>query len=331
MTGESLTREQMQDVMRLIMAGSASEAQMGAILGMMAMRGETVAELIGAVAVLRELVERVPTQRQPVLDTCGTGGSGVALFNVSTAAAFVVAAGGQPVAKHGNRAMSSRSGSADLLELAGVKLDLSAAQIGQCIDDIGVGFMFAPAHHKAVRHAGKVRSELGIRTLFNLVGPMANPAFAEYQVLGVPATKWQRPIAEVLQALGSRAVMVVHSQGLDELGIAAPSHVVELKSGEIREYDITPESVGLSTQPHEELVVDSPAQSLELLKAALAGEGVAADIVALNAGAALYISGCALELRLGVEMAQDLIASGQAREKMSEFVNFTKMLSAADT
>ena len=329
--GRSLSRDEMQDVMRLIMAGTATEAQMGAILGMMAMRGETVAELTGAVAVLRELVDAVPVQNRPVLDTCGTGGSGAKLFNISTAAAFIVAGGGQPVAKHGNRAMSGSSGSADLFELAGANLELSAAQVGQCIDRVGMGFMFAPAHHKAVRHAGAVRAQLAVRTLFNLIGPMANPACAEYQVLGVPAERWQMPLAEVLRALGSKAVMVVHSQGLDELGIAGPSLVVELKAGEIRRYEITPESVGLKTQSHAGLVVESPEQSLKLLRAALSDpDSAAASIVALNAGAALYTAGVVNRLSWGVEMAQDLIASGQAREKMSEFIAFTKLLPAME-
>lgn len=327
--GGSLEREEMRDIMRLVMAGQATGSQLGAFLMGLRMRGEKVSELMGAVDVMRELVRSVPTQAEFLLDTCGTGGSGAKLFNVSTAAAFVAAAGGAHVSKHGNRAMSSSSGSADLLEAAGADLSLKPAEIGRCIDEVGIGFMFSQAHHGAMKHAAPVRAELGIRTLFNRLGPMTNPAGASKQLLGVADADWQQPMAVVLQGLGSESVLVVHCDGLDELGLAAPSEVVELKDGEITNYRLSPEDVGLKMQDHAGLKVDSPAESLALVRKALSdASGAAVDIVAFNAGAALYVAGITASIALGVELAQDLMASGLAREKLSEFVDFTRIASA---
>lgn len=327
--GRSLTRTDMQDVMRLVMTDQVTPAQLGGLLTGLRVRKETVPEIVGAVAGLREFVNAVPTKAAPLLDTCGTGGSGSKLFNISTAAAFVVAASGVHVAKHGNRAMSSKSGSADVLESAGANLTLTPAEVGRCIDEVKIGFMFAQAHHSAVKYAAPVRTELGIHTIFNLIGPMANPADAKRQLLGIADPVWQGPVAEALQQLGSEKLMTVHSNGLDELGLEQASAVVELRDGELLRYRLTPEDVGLKTQSHSGLVVDSPSQSLKMVRLALSGKaGAATDIVAFNAGAALYIAGKTASVVLGVELALDMMASGLALQKLVEFVDFTQAVAA---
>ena len=320
-SGIDLKPEEMQAVMRQIMTGGATPTQIGGFLTGMRAKGESVVELSAAAQVMRELAMRVQVDPKNLVDTCGTGGDGRRIFNVSTAAAFVVAAAGARVAKHGNRSMSSKSGSADLLEAMGVQLELPAERVAESIDRIGIGFMFAPAHHPAARFAAAPRRELGTRTLFNLLGPLTNPANAPYQLLGVFAERWVEPLAKVLKSLGSQHVLVVHSaDGLDEISVAAPTQVSELKDGEIRNYRIEPEQFGFKRQPLDSLEVDSPQASLELVRDALGNrQGPARDMVALNAGAALYAANVAGSLQDGVDRARAAIADGAASRKLEEF------------
>lgn len=327
--GRDLTTAEMREVMHGIMAGSCTDAQIGGFLTGLRMKGETVDEITGAVQVMRELASRVCFDQDDLVDTCGTGGDGQNIFNVSTAAAFVVAAAGGRVAKHGNRAVSGSSGSADLLETAGVYLALSPEQVARCIDTVGVGFMFAPAHHGAMRHASGPRRELGIRTLFNILGPMANPAAVRRQVVGVFEAALCRPMAEVLARLGSTHVMVVHAlDGLDEISLSAPTVVVEYQGGEFREYEVEPEMFGLQTQSLDGLVVAGAGESLQLIRDALgrrktAAGQKAADIIALNAGAALYVGNQVSDLQQGVALAHDALHTGLALEKFEELIAFT--------
>lgn len=326
--GKNLTKQQMQTSMKTIMTGEATDAQIGAFLVALRIKGETVDEITGAAQVMRELVSKVDIASDHLVDTCGTGGDGSKLFNVSTASAIVSAAAGASVAKHGNRSVSSKSGSADLLEAAGVRLDLNPAQVARCVEEKGVGFMFAPAHHGAMKYAIGPRKEMGVRTIFNLLGPLTNPASTPNQVLGVFSKHWVRPLAEVLQNLGSRHVMVVHSQdGLDEISLAAPTWVAELKDGEITEYEITPEELGINSSALDKLSVETSEDSLKLIQASFNG-GMAdgADMISLNAGAAIYVSGVASSLKEGVALAGDLIDSGQAKLKFEEFAEFTRVL-----
>jgi anthranilate phosphoribosyltransferase len=326
--GDNLTRREMNAVMRLIMTGEATDAQIGGFLIGLRLKGETVDEIVGAAEIMRELASQVQVNDAGLVDTCGTGGSGANKFNVSTASAFVAAAAGVRVAKHGNRAASSKSGSADLLEAAGANIMLSSDQVARCIDSVGVGFLFALNHHAAMKHAIGPRKEMAVRTVFNMLGPLTNPAGAKRQLLGVYDRALVRPVAEVLRALGSVHVMVVHSaDGLDEISIAAETAVAELKSGDIAEYVISPEDFSLVRGSLDSLKVDSATESLTMVKAALSGEfETACDMVALNAGAAVYVSGQAIDLVSGVGMAQDAIGSGLATEKMKEFVDFTVQL-----
>lgn len=324
-----LSTEEMKAVMRQIMTGQCSDAQIGAFLMGMRMKSETIDEIVGAVQVMRELAEPVRFEVDRLVDTCGTGGDGMNIFNVSTAAAFVVAAAGGKVAKHGNRAVSGKSGSADLLEAAGVYLDLTPEQVARSVDTVGVGFMFAPAHHGAMKFAAGPRRELGLRTLFNILGPMANPAGVRHQVLGVFSKALCRPMAEVLQRLGSKHVLVVHAQdGLDEISLAAPTHIAELKDGEIREYAVQPEDFGIKSQSLIGLNVEDAQGSLALIRDALGRRKTengqkAADMIVLNAGAALYAADQAWTLKQGVELAQDALSTGIARDKFEELVSFT--------
>ncbi len=264
---QDLSQSQMQAVMNLIMTGEATQAQGGGFLVGLRMKGETVDEIIGAVVAMRVLASGVKVKGEHVIDTCGTGGDSSGIFNVSTGAAFIASAAGAQVAKHGNRSISSKSGSSDLLEAAGVDIMLKHLQVEQSIAHLGVGFMFAPAHHSAMNHAIGPRCEMVIRTLFNILGPLTNPAGAGHQVLGVFSRQWQRPMAEVLRRLGSQHVMVVHSEdGLDEISIAAPTYVVELKQGEITEYTIDASDYGLFHTSLNRLVVDDALVSLRLIK-----------------------------------------------------------------
>jgi len=326
-----LSTEEMQDVMRQIMTGQCTDAQIGGFLVALRMKSETLDEITGAAKVMRELASGVKINAERLVDTCGTGGDGANIFNVSTAAALVVAAAGGKVAKHGNRAVSGKSGSADLLEAAGVNLNLTPEQVARCVESVGVGFMFAPAHHGAMKHAIGPRRELGMRTIFNMLGPMTNPAGVKHQVIGVFTQALCRPIAEVLKRLGSEHVLVVHSKdGLDELSLAATSHIAELKDGEIREYDVSPEELGIKSRSLIGLTVDDATASLKLIRDALgkreteAGEK-AADIIILNAGAALYAADHATSLLEGVKLASDALYSGLAREKLNELIAFTEV------
>lgn len=323
---QDLDEAQMTAVMRTIMSGEATAAQIGGFLIGLRMKGETVTEIAAAAKVMRELATPVEVHAQHLVDTCGTGGDASGTFNISTASTFVVAAAGGHVAKHGNRSFSSRSGSADVLEAAGVNLDLTPAQVGQCIEQVGVGFMFAPRHHGAMKHAIGPRREMGVRTIFNVLGPLTNPAAAPNQVLGVFSDEWVQPLANVLQRLGSEHVLVVHAEdGLDEISIGAATRVAELKDGEVRDYYITPEQFGLARSPLESLRVDSAEQSLVLVRSVLANEqGPARDIVAMNAGAAIYAAGLAPDLGAGIQIANDVIADGSARAKLHALIELSQ-------
>lgn len=326
MRREDLSFAEMHQIMRQIMTGEASEPQVAAFLMGMAMKGETAEEISAAAQVMRELMTPVHLQADHVVDIVGTGGDGANLFNVSTAASFVVAAAGGHVAKHGNRGVSSSSGSADLFAVAGIHIDLDAEQAARCIEQVGVGFMFAPNHHPAMRHAVVPRRDMGVRTLFNILGPLTNPAGAPNQVLGVYAPELVPLMAEVLRRLGSHHVLVVHAEdGLDEISVAEPTRVAELRDGEIHEYVITPEDLGIPRQSLDPLRVASAEDSLRLVEQALKGEGPAADIVSLNAGAALYAADVADSLKEGVALAQDAQASKLPLEKLKELTSFTRV------
>ncbi len=323
-----LSRLDARQLFESIMTGAASDAQIGGALMALKLKGETVDEIVGAVEAMRALSEKVSVDLGYLVDTCGTGGSGSSkLFNISTAAAFVAAAAGAHVAKHGNRGMTSKSGSADVLEAAGVNLNLTPAQIARCIGEVGVGFMFAPSHHRAMKHAAGARRDLGTRTIFNLVAPLTNPACAQNQVIGVFAEEWLEPLAHVLNRLGSDHVMLVHANGLDELSISGPSDVAELRAGKVTRHTVHPSDFGIDTTSLEGLYADSPAASLVLLVQSLnEPDSAAAQIVALNAGAAIYVSGVAISLANGVTMAQDAIASGLANERFEELVRITSLM-----
>ncbi|WP_163650453.1 anthranilate phosphoribosyltransferase [Modicisalibacter sp. 'Wilcox'] len=326
MRGRHLSYTETHAVMNLIMTGEATDAQVGGFLIGLSMKGETVDELAAAAQVMRELMLPVPVGLPDVVDIVGTGGDGANLFNVSTASSFVVAAAGGHVAKHGNRSVSSSSGSADLFDVAGIKIDLRPVEVARCIEEVGVGFMFAPMHHPAMRHAIGPRREMGVRTVFNILGPLTNPAGALHQLLGVYQPELVPLMAEAVKRLGSRHVLVVHAEdGLDEISLAAPTRVAELRDGEIHEYTIAPEDFGIERQSLGPLKVVTAEDSLRLVREALAGEGEAADIVALNAGAALYAGDIADSIAEGVAMAQDAMGSGLALEKMRELANFTRV------
>lgn len=320
----------MRAVMRQIMTGQASEAQIGAFLVALRMKGESIDEIAGAVEVMRELATGVEVSGDYLVDIVGTGGDESNLFNVSTASSFVVAASGGRVAKHGNRSVSSSSGAADLLEAAGANLSLSPEQVAQCVNQLGVGFMFAPSHHSAMKHAIGPRRELGLRTIFNILGPMTNPAGVDQQLIGVYDQALCRPMAEVLGRLGAKHIMVVNSaDGLDEISIADETYVAEFKDGNITEYTIKPEEFFAKRQSLDGLSVSDAKQSFDIISDALGkqqGENAekAADLIAINSGAALYVAGCAGDLKQGVAMAQDAIVSGLARAKISDFAAFTK-------
>lgn len=331
---QDLSTDEMIDVMRQIMTGQCDEAQIGGFLVALRMKSESIDEIVGAVTVMRELATGVKINAEHAVDIVGTGGDGANLFNVSTASSFIVAAAGGTVAKHGNRGVSSKSGSADLLEAAGVNLALNSEQVARCINELGVGFMFAPSHHSAMKHAIGPRKSLGMRTIFNILGPMTNPAGVANQVIGVFSKALVRPVAEVLQRMNAGHILVVHSKdGLDEISLATETYACELKNGELREFVIRPEDVGLQSQVLSGLGVDSAQESLALIKDALGkresavGEK-AADMLALNAGAAIYVAGLARNLKEGVAMAQDAIYSGLALEKLNELVSFSQYLAA---
>lgn len=331
-----LNGDAMEAAMRAIMTGEATSAQIAGFLVALRMKGETVDEIAAATRVMRSLATPVDVKAEHMVDIVGTGGDGAKLFNVSTASSFVAAAAGCHVAKHGNRSVSSSSGAADLLEAAGVELALSPEQVARCIEKVGVGFMFAPQHHSAMKHAIGPRKELATRTIFNMLGPMTNPAGVKRQLLGVYDAALVRPIAEVMRSLGSEHVMVVHSSdGLDEISIAGATQVAELRDGEIREYTLVPADGGVVAGELAALVVQDAAASLKLIQRALApGEksgsaAVAADMLVLNAGAAIYVAGVAANFAEGAAIASDIIASGQAAEKMRELAQFSRSVVAA--
>ena len=320
--GEDLSREEMQSVMTLIMSGEATDAQIGAFLIALMIKGESVEEITGAAIIMADLAARVPTKAEKIVDCVGTGGDGAKLFNVSTASALVAAAAGASMAKHGNRAATGNSGAADVLEAAGVNITITPEQVGQCIDQCGIGFMFAPTHHSAMRFAIGPRKEIGVRSVFNLLGPLTNPAGAKYQLTGVFSQDWCRPMAETYAALGSVHTLVASSDdGLDEISIAAETLIVEYRDGAFSEYRISPEQFRISRSDLSAVTVESSSQSLELIKSALGGEtGPAYDMVALNAGATIYAADLAATLEDGVESARAILDSGKGLEKLDQLV-----------
>jgi anthranilate phosphoribosyltransferase len=318
--------------MREIMAGEATPAQLGGFLVALRLKGETVDEIVGMARVMREHSLHVQTDRGPLLDTCGTGGSGVKTFNVSTAAVFVAAGAGATVAKHGNRAMTSRSGSADLLEALGAEVALAPEEVAQCIESTGIGFMFAQAFHPAMKHAAGPRRELGVRTVFNVLGPLTNPAAATAHVLGVPDVVLAEKLAHALARLGMRHALVVSGDGgLDEISIAGPTAVFEVRGDVVSRSTVTPADLGLAAHPLDEVRGGAPEENAALLRSVLAGEGPAAvrDFVVANAGAGLYVTGLASSLRQGVEQAQAAIESGDAAARVGAFVEATRRAAAA--
>ena len=321
------SQEEMLSLMHQIMQGELTPVQIAGILIGLRTKGETVIEIAAAAQVMRELSTKVPlSDTEHLVDTCGTGGDGAHTFNISTGAAFVAAAAGAKVAKHGGRSVSSTCGSADVLEALGVNVHLTPEQVAQAVQEIGLGFMFAPNHHSAMKHAAPVRRELGVRTLFNLLGPMTNPAGAKNQVMGVFHRDLVPKLAQVLKELGSRHVMVVHAaDGLDEISLAGDTFVAELRDGKISEYTLNPQQFDLCACPSEKLAVYNIDEAKTLLLAALDNvTGAARDIVALNAGAAIYVSGVAPSLKQGITQAQAVIASGAAKAKLAALVAFSK-------
>ncbi len=319
--GHALSGSEAEAAFDAMMSGEATPGQIGAFLMALRVRGETIDEITAGAKVMRAKAVQVSAPANAI-DTCGTGGDASGTYNISTAASFAVAACGVPVAKHGNKALSSKSGSAEVLEKLGVKLDIGPDQIRQCIDEAGIGFMFAPAHHSAMKHVGPTRAELGTRTIFNLLGPLSNPAGAKFQVVGVFDYKWVEPLAHVLKNLGSTRVWVMHgSDGLDELTTTGPSHVAELKDGSVSTFEVTPEEVGLPRAYAADLKGGDPDENTAALRRLLEGEtGPYRDIVALNAAASLVVAGKAPTLKDGVQMAGDAIASGAAKAALEKLV-----------
>jgi len=322
-----LSEEEAAAAMRDILSGEATPAQLGAFLIALRLKGETVDEIAGMASVMREHSLKVEV-KGPLLDTCGTGGDGQGTFNVSTAAAFVAAGAGARIAKHGNRAMTSGCGSADVLEALGAKIDLSPEQVAECIERTGFGFMFAQVFHPAMKHAAGPRREIGVRTVFNILGPLTNPAGAQHQLLGVARPEIAATIAQALQRLDSRHALVVHgTDGVDELSISGPSMIHELSEGSLREYSVTPEDAGLSTAHARAVRGGTPEQNAAVLRAVVSGErGPLRDVVVLNTGAALLAANAARDLKEGAMLAQESIDSGAAGRKLDEWVELTQSL-----
>jgi anthranilate phosphoribosyltransferase len=324
--------DEMVDLMRLVMEGKVPPVQLAAILMGLHVKTESVSEIAAAASVMREFSTKVDASGlDHLVDTCGTGGDKAHSFNISTTAAFVAAAAGARVAKHGGRAVSSQSGSADVLEALGVNLDLTPGQVTVCIREVGLGFMFAPSHHPAMKHAAPVRKELGMRTILNILGPLTNPAGAPNQVMGVFHVDLVGIQARVLKMLGSRHVLTVHGHdGLDEITITGPTHVAELKHDFITEYTIDPKQFGLDAAPIESIQVKDAADSRARVESVLANEpGPSRDVVMLNAAAALYVSGVVPSLWDGVAVARDVLESGAARAKLDQLVKFTRAFAKA--
>lgn len=328
--GAALTEAEAEQAFEVIMSGAATPSQIGGFLMALRVRGETVAEIAGAAKVMRAKAHAVSAP-PGAIDTCGTGGDGAGTWNISTAAALVAAGCGAPVAKHGNRAMSSKSGAADVLAALGVNLDADMALVERALAEANICFLMAPRHHAAMRHVGPTRVELGTRTIFNLLGPLANPAGAKRQLMGVFSAHWVEPLAHVLHRLGSEAAWIVHgSDGLDEITVTGPTTVAELADGHVRTFEVTPEDAGLSRWPAADLKGGDGAANAEALRGVLAGKpGAYRDIVLLNAAAALVVAGKAADLRLGAEMAADSIASGAARKALDDLARITNQGVAA--
>lgn len=318
-----LTHGDMLELMRHIMGGQLTPAQIAAVLVALRVKGESISEIAAAAEVMRELSTKVTVQDNGhLIDTCGTGGDGAQTFNISTASAIVAAAAGAKVAKHGGRSVSSKCGSADILEKLGVNVNLTAEQVATSVESIGVGFMFAPNHHSAMKHAAPVRKELGVRTLFNLLGPLTNPAGAKNQVMGVFDRDLTGKLARVLQQLGSRHVLVVHgADGMDEISISTTTFVAELKNGAVREFSVSPEQFGLKPAPLNAIQVADADEARSMLLSVMDNQpGAARDIVLLNAGAAIYVAGLAESLDSGVKKAGEMVASGAAKNKLQQLV-----------
>ena len=324
MDRQDLTRAEVVEVMGEIADGGATPAQVGAFLAALRLKGETVDEIAGAAQVMRDRADRVHVGKDVFVDTCGTGGDGRHTFNISTAAAFAVAGAGVCVAKHGNRAVSSRSGSADVLAALGVNVDAPKEVVERAIAEVGIGFLFAPRLHPAFKAVAGIRRELGVRTIFNVLGPLANPAGARYQVMGVYEAHWVPIIGGVLAALGARHAFVVHGEGLDEITVTGMTHVCEVKEGGTERYSMLPEDMGLSRHPIEELVGGEAADNARILRDVLDGQkGAPRDAVLANAAAALVATGAAKDLRGGVRVAAESIDKGAAREKLKELAAIT--------
>jgi anthranilate phosphoribosyltransferase len=323
--GESLSEAEMEAVMRELMEGAATPAQIGALLIALRMKGETVDEITGAVRAMRAFAAHVHPRAAVVVDTCGTGGDQRGTFNISTAAALITAGAGLSVAKHGNRAMSGSVGGADVLEALGVKIDLAPERVAACLDEVGIAFFFAPLFHPAMRHAAGPRRELGVRTMFNLLGPLSNPAGARHQIVGVFAAEWTEPLAGALGRLGSVHVLVVHGEdGLDEISLAAPTQISEWREGNLHTYRITPEEFGFTRCRHGDLGGGDRETAASMIRGAIAGAiGPRLDIAILNAAAAIYAGGLAASIHAGIDLARDSVRSGRARQKLAQLIEFT--------
>ena len=318
-----LTHADMLDLMRHIMGGQLTPAQIAAVLVALRAKGESISEIAAAAEVMRELSTKVMVQDNGhLIDTCGTGGDGAQTFNISTASAIVAAAAGAKVAKHGGRSVSSKCGSADILEKLGVNVNMTPERVARSVDNIGVGFMFAPNHHSAMKHAAPVRKELGVRTLFNLLGPLTNPAGARNQVMGVFHRDLTGKLVRVLQQLGSSHVLVVHgADGMDEISISTTTFIAELKDGVVREYSVTPEQFGLKSAPLNAIQVTDADEAKAMLLAVMDNQsGAARDVVLLNAGAAIYVAGLCDSLENGVKKAAEIVASGAAKKKLEQLI-----------
>lgn len=325
-SGQDLSFEAMLNMMRQVMSGELTSAQIAAIFVALRIKGETVDEIVAAATVMRELSVKVNiADNTHLIDTCGTGGDGIQTFNVSTVSAFVAAAAGAKVAKHGGRSVSSTCGSADVLEALGVNVNVSPDQVAHAVNTIGVGFMFAPNHHSAMKFAAPVRRELGVRTMFNVLGPLTNPANAKRQVLGVFLPELTTKLAHVLRALGSEHVLVVNgADGMDEISFSGDTHVAELKDGVVTQYTVNPTQFGLNTHALATIQVDNAASSKAMMLAVLSGAKIPArDIVLLNSGAAIYVAGLAADLQAGIKKAAQVIDSGAAQQALTQLITFS--------
>jgi anthranilate phosphoribosyltransferase len=322
--GEALSEPEAAQAMGIIMEGQATPAQIGAFLAGLRVRGETVDEIVGAARAMREKALKVPV-RVDAIDTCGTGGDGAGTFNISTVAAFVTAGAGVPVAKHGNRSVSSQCGSADLLERLGINLELTPEQAGRCVEEVGIGFLFAPLLHRAMKHAIGPRREIGARTIFNLLGPLTNPAFVRRQVVGVYAASRVKDVALALQRLGVERALVVHGDGMDEVALSGTTLVAEVNGASIQYYTVAPEDFGFRRVRKDELLGGDADRNAQIALQTLEGvPGPALDAVLLNAGAAIWVGGGANSWKEGIEVAWESIASGRARQKVEQLRHFTR-------